>query len=131
MKLTSSRSPAVWIALAGGILVLVLGIWAFTSPRSFYKSVATWPPFNRHFIHDLGALQIGIGATLLLAALRSDALFVALTGAAIGAGFHFVSHVMDRDLGGKSSDPIVFGLIAVVLAYGAYSRGRARTATFK
>jgi hypothetical protein len=30
-------------------------------------SVATYPPFNEHLLHDIGAFNLGLGATLLLA----------------------------------------------------------------
>jgi hypothetical protein len=109
--------------------MVVFGIWAFFSPRAFFDSVATWPPFNKHFIHDIGAFQIGIGATLLLAVVRTDALFVALGGAAVGQTFHFFAHLFDKNLGGKSSDPIVFAIIAGLLLFAAYSRGKARIRT--
>ena len=110
--------------MGAGVVLIVIGLWAFASPRSFFDSLAKWPPFNKHFIHDIGALQIGIGATLLLAVARTDALFVALAGAAVGATFHFLAHLFDRDLGGRSSDPILFAIVAGVLIFAAYSRYR-------
>jgi hypothetical protein len=49
----------------GGLFMLVLGIWAFFAPASFAEIVAF--PYNRHLLHDVGAFQIGIGTTMLLA----------------------------------------------------------------
>jgi hypothetical protein len=49
----------------GGLFMLVLGIWAFFAPASFADFVAF--PYNRHLLHDVGAFQIGIGTTMLLA----------------------------------------------------------------
>ena len=49
----------------GGLFMLVLGIWAFFPPASFAEFVAF--PYNRHLLHDVGAFQIGIGTTMLLA----------------------------------------------------------------
>ena len=118
------RSLAEWIALGVGVVLIVIGLWAFTSPRSFFDSLATWPPFNKHFIHDIGAFQIGLGTILLLAIARTDALFVALAGAAVGATFHFLAHLFDRDLGGRSTDPILFGILAGLLIVAAYTRYR-------
>jgi hypothetical protein len=37
---------------------------------------------------------------------------------------HFVSHVMDRDLGGRAIDPYVFGFLAVVLGVTTATRHR-------
>lgn len=65
-------------------------------------------------MHDLGAFQLGLGATLLAALISSDALVAALAGNAVGATFHFAAHVADADLGGRASDPFVVGLLAAV-----------------
>ena len=43
-----------------GLTALVLvgsELWAMLAPESFYAAIATYPPFNRHFIHDIGALR--------------------------------------------------------------------------
>lgn len=65
--------------------------------------------FNEHFLHDIGAFQIGIGATLFAGLMWTDALFVALLGASVGAVLHEVAHIIDRDLGGKRQRPVVPG----------------------
>lgn len=110
-------------------MLLGFGIWALLDPRAFYQGVATWPPFNRHFIHDIGAFQIGLGVTLLLALMKGDALFVALAGAGAGQTVHAFAHWIDRDLGGKPSDPLSITALAVLLVAGAvlHQRGRHRT----
>ena len=54
----------------GGLFMLVLGIWAFFAPASFAEFVAF--PYNRHLLHDVGAFQIGIGTTMLLALMWTD-----------------------------------------------------------
>src|SRR5688572_4680738 len=72
------------IALLAGLFFLGFGLWAFFDPRSFYEQIATYPPYNKHFLHDAGAFQIGIGATLLLALQWKDGLAVALGGATAG-----------------------------------------------
>jgi hypothetical protein len=65
--------------------MLALGAWAFLAPESFARFI-DYPPYNRHLIHDAGAFQLGIGATVLLALWWSDALVVALTGFAMASG---------------------------------------------
>jgi hypothetical protein len=57
----------------------------------------------------------GIGVALLGALLWRDALVVALLGGATGAVVHFVSHLLDRHLGGRSSDPLTLGILAAIL----------------
>ncbi len=51
------------VVAAFGLLTLALGIWALIDPSSFFDNIADWPPYNRHFIHDIGAFQVAIGAT--------------------------------------------------------------------
>ena len=110
-------------AVAGGGVASFLGIGAgaFLGPRSFYDQVATFPPYNLHFIHDIGAFQIGLGVALVLGLLGWTGLATALGGAAAGAVVHAVSHVIDRDLGGKATDPVLFVVLALVLAAAAWS----------
>ena len=98
------------------------------APESFFDTVASFDPYNQHFIQDIGSFQIGLGAVLLLAWLRRgfDALTVALLGTGIGAAAHAVSHIIGRDLGGRpASDIPLFTLIAVVLLAAGAARTRA------
>jgi hypothetical protein len=103
------------VTVLAALNFLILGAWAFLAPRSFYDNIATFEPYNLHLLHDLGAFQLAIGASLVAALLWSDGLTVALAGAAVGAVVHDVAHFMDRDLGGRSSDPWVLGVLAVLL----------------
>jgi hypothetical protein len=122
--MTSGRFVTA-VLVVGGLLFLLPGIWAFVAPHSFYDQLATFPPYNRHLIHDIGAFQIGIGAALVLALRWNDAMFVALGGAAAGASAHFLSHIIDHDLGGMDSDVFVFGAVAALLITAATLRFRA------
>ncbi len=112
------------VAIAVGVFIAALGVWALVDPLSFYEQLATFPPYNRHLFHDVGAFQIGIGATLLLVAFARDPLLLALTGTAIGSVLHAVSHVMDRDLGGRTTDPWSLGLLGLVVLAAALMRAR-------
>lgn len=73
------------------------------APASFFASVAEFEPYNQHFLQDIGAFQIGLGAVLLLACRRApnDGLAVALLGVGIGNAAHTVSHIVGLDLGGN------------------------------
>ena len=113
------------ITLLGGLFFLSFGLWAFLGPRSFFDRIATYAPYNPHLIHDLGAFQLGIGATLLLALVWTDALLAALAGASAGGILHFSAHVQDRHLGGRTSDPASIGVIAALLVVGAVLQARA------
>ena len=104
------------VVAAFGTFTLVLGIWALVDTTSFYGNIAEFPPYNRHFLHDVGAFQMGLGAALLFALVwRSDAILAVLGGAAVGASAHWLAHVADEDLGGRMSDPWSLGVIALIL----------------
>ncbi len=104
------------VVAAFGFLTLSLGIWALTDPASFYDNIAEWPPYNRHFIHDLGAFQIALGATLLFALIwRGDAVLVALGGGAVGITLHWIVHITDEEFGGSDLDPYLLGIVALIL----------------
>jgi peptidoglycan/LPS O-acetylase OafA/YrhL len=111
-------------AVIAGIVILALGLWAFFSPQSFYDQTATWPPYNKHFLHDVGAFQAGLGATLILAAFARDALLVALSGAAVGSVIHAIAHFIDRGNGGRASDPALLGVLAALIVAAAILRAR-------
>lgn len=113
--MNADRVVAIVTALGAGVFV-AFGLWAFFDPEGFFEGVAEFEPYNEHFIHDIGAFQIGLGATLGLALWkRTDALFATLGGAGIGSGLHTIAHIIDHDLGGMDSDAFVFGFFTVVL----------------
>ena len=118
-------SPVVKVGLAAGAIFFVgTGAWAFVSPRSFYDTLATYPPYHVHFLHDIGAFTIGIGAALLLALRFRDSLLVALGGATTASVFHAVAHAIDADRGGKSTDPWTLGAFALLLVVATVVRAR-------
>ncbi len=98
--MTGRSFPAVAAAI-GGFTFVGFGVWALVAPSGFYDAVAVFEPYNAHFVRDIGAFQVGLGATLLLAAfLTSDALAAALVGVGSGAVLHVVSHLASLDDGG-------------------------------
>ena len=115
------------VALAA-IFQVGSGAWAFFAP-SFYDVIATFPPYNVQFLHDIGAFLIGIGVSLAGALLWRDALFVVLLGAAVAASVHWVSHVLDRDRGGAASDPWTLGVFALLLVVALVLRWPLRSGT--
>jgi hypothetical protein len=119
-----STAVRVVVVLAGAYLV-GFGLWAFLSPTSFYTSIAVFPPYNQHFIHDLGAFQVGLGTALLLTQVWGDALLVVLAGNAIGATVHVAAHFLDRSLGGHPTTDLAFlGALALLLVLGSGLRYR-------
>lgn len=106
---------------------IAFGLWALIAPRSFFDALATFEPYNRHFLHDIGAFQVGLGAVLLLAAFprRIDGLAAALLGVGLGGLLHTFAHVLDTDLGGTPATDIPsLGLLAVALLAAGAARMR-------
>jgi hypothetical protein len=121
-----SKGPVVNVALVvGAVAFLVPGVWAFVAPVGFADTIATFDPYNRHYLHDLGAFQIGVGVCALAALRWRDGAVVALSGLFAASAVHAVSHFVDRGLGGRSADaPLLTGLAQLVLA-GLVGRVRA------
>jgi uncharacterized protein YjeT (DUF2065 family) len=113
------------VAVGVGLVFVGAGVWAFVAPRSFFENAAAFEPYNAHFVRDIGAFQLGLGAVLLLGVWVRDALFAALAGVAVGAVAHLVAHIVDRHAGGQ---PVVdipaFGLVAGLLVAAAIVRAR-------
>jgi hypothetical protein len=112
------------VAVILGVAMVANGVWALVDPQSFYEQLATYPPYNRHLFHDVGAFSIGLGAAVLLAFVVRDALVLGLSTLAVGATFHAISHIIDRDLGGRTTDPYALSLFALVVIAAALVRAR-------
>jgi PPOX class probable F420-dependent enzyme len=107
------RSPFVTaVLLAAGAFMLAAGVWCLVAPHSFARFAAF--PDSRHFIHDAGAFQVGIGATLVLAAAWADAAVVALAGFLVANTVHAATHAVDRGVGGHRLDAWGLGLVSLL-----------------
>ena len=118
-----TRMPRA-VAIVGGVGFIALGVWAMVDPRSFFEALATFEPYNQHFVQDIGAFQVGLGMVLLLAGVpvRADGLTVALVAVGVGAALHTVSHIVGRDLGGtpERDIPLFAGVAVLLLAAGGF-----------
>jgi hypothetical protein len=86
---------------------LVVGVWALVLPRSFYADfpaagrhwVSALGPYNEHLVRDVGALNLALGALLVLAAIVRERLLVqaALAAWLVYAVPHFVFHATELD----------------------------------
>lgn len=108
------RTFAKIVAAVAAVLYLTFGIWAFAAPESFAENIATFPPYSRHLVHDLGVFGIALGVAAAAGLLFSDALAAMLAAVAAGSLIHGVSHIMDQELGGRPSDPWLVSLFGIV-----------------
>ena len=101
------------IALLAGIGSTAVGIWALTDAEGF----ASWTGFGpgSHYVHDIGAFQLGIGVSMLLALLWTDALAVVLAAFLVGNTAHAWNHAADADLGGRGYEPYAFAAASVLI----------------
>jgi len=110
---TSARIYIVTITALIGLLNLAIGVWCLADPRGFAQVVQF--PEHEHFLHDVGAFQLGLGFGLLLALIWSDALATVLAGYIIANTVHTVNHVVDLDLGGSALQAWLLGAASVAL----------------
>jgi hypothetical protein len=89
------------LAAAIGAAIAGQGLYAFLAPRSFFDVLATFEPYNAHFIRDIGTIQVGVGLAGVVSALRVRAVVAGLTGLVGFQVLHVVSHVVDRNAGGR------------------------------
>jgi len=116
------------LASVVGVFYLLSGGWALLFPSGFYSTVATFSPYNVHLLHDVGAFQIGLGASLLAAAIAGRGLAPVLLGVLAGSVLHLIAHVMDIHLGGHpETDVPILGLIVAALACALVLELRANT----
>jgi len=108
-----ARGYLVGVTALVGTLTAGIGIWCLIDPASFADVVQF--PAHQHFLHDVGAFQLGLGVTLLLALIWSDALATALAGFIVANTVHTVNHVMDLDLGGSVAQAWALGVASVAL----------------
>jgi hypothetical protein len=94
-----------------GTLTVVAALWALFWPAAFSGFVNFAP--HRHFVHDIAAFELGIGAALLLAMIWGDALMTALAGYAVAGVAHTVVHVADSELGGSAVQTWLIGVLAL------------------
>ncbi len=111
---TPAQIYVVAVTAAVGAVTAGIGIWCLIDPNSFADAVGF--DAHRHFLHDVGAFQLGLGVTLLLALVWADALATALAGFVAANTVHTVNHVVDLNVGGSVAQAWVLGVVSVALA---------------
>jgi PPOX class probable F420-dependent enzyme len=126
MKRSGALAQTYLCAVTGlvGLVTVGIGIWCLIGPRSFAAAVGFGP--HVHFLHDVGAFQLGLGITLLLALIWADALATALAGFIVANTVHTVNHAVDLDLGGSAAQAWLLGVVSVALVVAFVLRLRQR-----
>jgi hypothetical protein len=115
-----------WMRIALGYLALVsleIGLWAQFAPRSFFDDfpglgrawVRVDGPYNEHLVRDVGGLNLGLAAVLIVAIITlSRPTIIAAAIASLLYGIpHFVYHVANHDGLANSDVAISLGGLAL------------------
>ncbi|HEX8206929.1 MAG TPA: hypothetical protein VF587_12790 [Solirubrobacteraceae bacterium] len=89
------------IAVVGASQIL-FGVVAFLFPGTFYDVVAGYPPYNEHFLMDVGSWQIALGALAVYGARRQDWRIGLLGLLALQYALHAIPHFIHFDDAEKS-----------------------------
>lgn len=115
-----------WARIALGYLSLVsleIGLWAQFAPRSFYNHfpglgrawVRVNGPYNEHLVRDVGGLNLGLAAVLMIALVTlSRPTIVAASIASLLYGIpHLVYHIANTDGLGTGDIAVSLGGLAL------------------
>ncbi|MEY2581589.1 MAG: hypothetical protein QOE09_1438 [Ilumatobacteraceae bacterium] len=118
-----------WIRVALAYLALVsleIGVWAQFAPRSFYDQfpglgrawVRVNGPYNEHLVRDVGGLNLGLAAVLIVAIItlsRPTIIAAALASLLYGVP-HLVYHIAHTDGLTNSDIAVSLGGLALFAA---------------
>ncbi|GAB4578293.1 MAG: hypothetical protein Fur0022_10280 [Anaerolineales bacterium] len=117
-----SRAWVRAVVLVGGIFYTLVGLALLFAPDWFFNTIGNFPPFNRHYMGDLGSFTLPMGVGLVFAS-RDPARHGFLIGAVVAANLlHAGNHVYDAILGNQpisrwmmdSVPLLVFGVVFAV-----------------
>lgn len=86
------RSKNGWLVLLAGVSYLLAGLGLMLAPVPFYETIGHFPPFNRHYMGDLGAFLLPLGVALVWAARNPTGNRILIAVAATGTLLHALNH---------------------------------------
>ena len=102
MRDTTSSSLIRPVALADRIMLLYCGfslllpgLVLLSAPSFFYRALADFAPFNRHFMGDAGSFSLALGVGILLAVRNPQAHRLLIGVTALGNTVHVFNHLYD------------------------------------
>ncbi len=106
--------------VAGGVLYVFTGAALLFAPEWFFQNIGTFPPFNRHYLGDVGSFLLPLGLVLLWAARNPSEHWLLIGFAALGSLVHALNHTYDDLTGGAptlgQTIPLYIVAIALILA---------------
>src|SRR4249919_844725 len=102
--LTRSLAAVLTVMMAGnGLAMLFAGLWWY----GVVPGVTATGPFNPHFVRDIGAAYLVVGAGLAAFAWRPRAAWPALAAAAGFLTLHAAVHVFDAACGTRPLQDVI------------------------
>lgn len=112
--MTTHRLVQILVAALGAVNTAT-GLALLFARQWFFENIGNYPPFNPHYIGDLGAFVFAGGIGLVWAA-RDPRKYRALIGVALlASALHLFNHIYDDLLMGASFQQIVSGVLTVAL----------------
>lgn len=112
--MTRGRALAIALAVLGAGHAL-LGLLMLLDARLFYDEVAPFPPFNGHFIGDIGTFYVAVGAGLLAASWLPSWRVPILAVATLQYAVHVANHLADLDWPGLDTADAVANVVSIGL----------------
>ena len=101
---TRSLAAVLAVVLGGnGLVMLFAGLWWY----GVVPGVTATGPFNPHFVRDIGAAYLVVGASLAAFAWRPRAAWPAVAAAAGFLTLHAAVHVFDAACGTKPLQDVI------------------------
>jgi hypothetical protein len=89
------RAFVVATLLAAALSHTITGLTMLFAPNWFFENIGNFPPFNRHYLGDLGSFQLALGLALLWAVRNPARHWLLIGAAALGNLLHALNHLYD------------------------------------
>lgn len=112
------------VVALGGLAYILTGLAMLFAPVWFFEHIGYFPPFNRHFLGDLGAFILPLGIALLWAARQPAAHRLTIGLAAAASLLHALNHAFDDWTAGLPLEhwfgqtiPLMLFAVVLLVAY--------------
>jgi hypothetical protein len=107
------------ILATGGVLYLLTGLAMIFAPQWFFDNIGNFPPYNRHFLGDLGTFTLPFGVGLLWAMRAPNKHHLFIGCAALASVLHTLDHLYDNVVTpqGDLLQTVQLGLVALALVW--------------
>jgi hypothetical protein len=78
-----------------GLINVITALLQIFAPAWFFQNIGNFPPYNRHYVGDLGAFILPLGLGLIYAARHPRKNILLIWVVFGGSLFHLVNHIYD------------------------------------